>query len=210
MTHEQLRNLKAMLITMSAYYQHRLDDTVVIMYADDLKDLEFSDVVQALARYRKDPRHRKMPLPAEVRGLIETPLSDEDQAREAAARIVQAMSKYGYTNPDRAREFIGSVGWLIVEREGGWTSLCQRTTDDQLPVLKAQWRELARGLITRARLGQLETPPALPTNSSDMGSKTALDGPVAIGAVLPSHRPNTGKNYVDRRQLAADQGGSDD
>jgi hypothetical protein len=44
---------------------------------------------------------------------------------------------------------LGSVGWQIVQMEGGWEQICQSLTDDNLNTSKAQWRNLARVLLQR-------------------------------------------------------------
>lgn len=63
---------------------------------------------------------------------------------EIAAKISGAIARFGHTNPEGARKFIGEIGWEIVQIEGGWSKLCGSTKEHQIPALKAQWRNLAQ------------------------------------------------------------------
>jgi hypothetical protein len=85
----------------------------------------------------------------------------EDEASEASARIFAAVKKYGWCNRDEAKEFIGSVGWAVVENNGGWTNLCQTLQDRMIPTLTAQYRELAKTQIKKAKTGTLGEAPQL-------------------------------------------------
>lgn len=163
MNQQEIQKLKAIIATTNAYYGRELTDDVLAMQTHDLADLPFDAVAQAYANYRRNPKHRTAPLPADILEAVNPGkiINPEHDAIEASNRIVQAMSRYGWTNEERAQEFIGELGWMIVQREGGWRDLCQRTTNDDLPILKAQWRELAKSLRSRAESGRLDQPPAL-------------------------------------------------
>lgn len=147
----KLQQIKRILNALAEYFQTTLTPTQLAMYAEDLEDLALEDIGAAIKRIRQNPQIARFPLPAAIRQEIVG--SARDEALEAASRIVQAMEKYGYTNPEKARAFIGELGWRVVEREGGWQSLCQRTSSDDLPILKAQWRELAAASIRRVGIG---------------------------------------------------------
>lgn len=163
MTKEETQKLKAIILATNMYYGRELRDDVLLMQVSDLADLSFDAVAQAYVNYRRNPKNRQPPLPADILEAVNpgNVVSPEQDAVEASNRIIQAMTRYGWTNPDRAREFIGELGWMIVEREGGWRDLCERTTNDDLPILKAQWRELAKALRSRAEAGKLDKAPRL-------------------------------------------------
>lgn len=86
----------------------------------------------------------------------------EELAIDAADRIVTCLSTCGYTNPTRAKEQIGELGWVFVEKSGGWSNLCLsvvRTED--LPTLRAQWRRSIMAIYNQALRGDTSLP-ALP------------------------------------------------
>lgn len=148
MTKEETGRVAQMLAMYAAYYRLKLDDQVLKMYAEDLSDLDYSEVTAALSSYRKDPKNRVMPLPAMIRERLEPQVDPESQAREIAARISGAVVKFGWCNGTAAREFIGETGWRIVETRGGWSNLCQNlgTTIDPT-AFEAQVREQAKAQV---------------------------------------------------------------
>lgn len=184
MTHDQKQRLKSLIATINLYYGRQpLLDAVILMQVSDMEDLEFDDVTRAFDSYRKNPKNRVPPLPADIRNLIQPAQTDEQLAIDSASRIVQAITKYGYTNPDRAKRFIGELGWEIVRREGGWENLCERLRDHEIGMFKAQTRELAKSLISRSRAGLLEQPPALPEPENK--TKSLASGPSDLRSLLP-------------------------
>jgi len=86
---------------------------------------------------------------------------DETDAREAASLIIQAVKKFGWPAPEDAKNFMGSLAWAVVERQGGWASICKNLNDSNLGIHQAQWRELAKSILDRSRRGETN-PPELP------------------------------------------------
>lgn len=125
MTPEQLARTAQGFAMTAAYFRIQVDDEVLRLYAEDVSDLPFDEVIRALVAYRKNPKNRFMPLPAQIRDLIEPVESPEEMAREIAARIGGAIVKFGHPNEGEARIYIGPDGWNIVQRSGGWNHLCQ-------------------------------------------------------------------------------------
>lgn len=125
MNREELNRVAQAFALVASYYQRRVDDPVLRMYAEDVADLSIDDVLRALNAYRKNPKNRTMPLPANIREIINPVETSDGQAREIAARIEGAIVKFGWSNSDLAREFIGDVGWEVVQRYGGWSHVCQ-------------------------------------------------------------------------------------
>lgn len=150
MTDDEQIKLRAIIALTAAYYNQQLADPVVAMYVKDLSDLNFNLVSEALNNIRRNPNTRKCPLPAEIRASVEHS-DDNADAREIASKIYSAISKYGWTNSDRARLYIGHLGWQIVELQGGWENVCAIYTSDNTSTLLAQWRELASGLQRKVR-----------------------------------------------------------
>lgn len=153
--------LLTQLVAMSELYGRTLTEGALRMMADDLSDLDHEAVMAALVKYRRSEAGKFFPSVGQIRQLVCPELSDESESRDVASRIVEAMSKYGWTNPEKSRTHIGELGWMVVQREGGWQSMCEKTNNDDLPILKAQWRELAKTLRSQALRGSLDKPPGL-------------------------------------------------
>lgn len=146
-----LTKIKTTLSLLAEYFQIQITDAQLKMYTEDLADIAESDLTAAIETIRKSENIIKFPLPSQIRALIYGKM--EDNAIELSAKIEMALSKYGYTNPDKAKEFIGEVGWEIVKLNGGWQNMCQTIDVDDLPILKAQWRNLAKSLLNKVNFG---------------------------------------------------------
>lgn len=138
---------------------------LIAFYEKSLADLGYPALCTALEKLMIE-RNDRDPFPSvkTIRELIRPAANPEHDAIEAANRIVEAMERFGWPNPRDARAFIGELGWLVVEREGGWESVCEKGVYSKLPMLKAQWRELAKSLHGRAQRGD-DSPPQLPASS---------------------------------------------
>lgn len=160
--------LEAIVLT-AAYYGRDISPDVLRMYADDLSDLRPESVIEAYTVYRRNPKNRTMPLPAQIREIIEPQVDDDTLAREAASRIVAAVPKFGYMQGQAAKSYVGELGWRVVDRYGGWQTVC-RNLGDTLDVgtFQAQAREIARAQATLARAGRHNEPPSLPSPNIQM------------------------------------------
>lgn len=148
-------------------YGKTYDADVLSMMIDDLQDLPIIQIEAAFARYRRDPKNKFAPMPAQIRELIIPTPSDDTNAREAVSRIQEAVGKFGSWRGDEARPYVGELGWGIVKRMGGWGHLCENlgTTLDAL-TFQAQARELAKSHMELSRAGALGQAPALPEPES--------------------------------------------
>lgn len=163
---EERAILGRLIVTMGVYYNRPLNRDVVSLMVNDLADLPLNEVMNGYDEYRRNPKNNHFPLPGAIRAIVE-PKTDEDaQAKEAAARIVHAITKYGYVNRNAARGYIGELGWSVVEKQGGWQHLCENAQTDQMGMFQAQARELAKVQIQMAKAGKLNEAPALPQRSN--------------------------------------------
>lgn len=171
MTREESQKLKALFVAMSAYYGQRLPDDALALYVEDLADLPYEAVANALTELRRDPRITRCPLPAVVRDRIHPAGNPAAEAIVAANEIAGAIARIGpYRTPT-----LSSLAMDVIRLEGGWEQICEITTNDNLPTLKAQWRELARSLIETGRS-------ARPSHSAiNYGASVLRIGPGGIG-----------------------------
>lgn len=167
MTPQEVAKLKLLIIGTSKYYGQQVQDDVLALYVEDLEDLPFELVVQAFKDVRRDPKTTRFPLPALIRDRIAPANTDENDAQAAVNRVIEAVSRFGWSNPDRAEAFIGELGWRVVRSDGGWRQVCEALTSENLNTSRAQWRTLALALIRRSRMGTLDTAPALPGKTTE-------------------------------------------
>lgn len=148
--------LKETIVLTFAYYSRSqaLSDQVLLMYVEDLSDLDPEACIEAYGRFRRNPANKTFPLPAQIRELVnpEQFVAIESRAREIAARICAAVPKYGWNNPKDAEAFIGPEGWSIVQRQGGWSYICENMGVKINPTsFQAQVRDQVEGSLRYGR-----------------------------------------------------------
>lgn len=158
-----LQILRQMIISEAAYYDSQMNDIKLKMFVSEMKDMTLEGIHRAYFNMRKDPKRQKIPMPSEVRQEINPHLTDQNAATTAAALIVTAVGKFGYMRGAEAKEYIGELGWSVVELQGGWSYICENLgVELHVGTFQAQVRNVAVAQIERAKAGQLNTPPSLP------------------------------------------------
>lgn len=148
MTHEERSKIGTTIAHMAQYYGKAVTKEVIAMMVLDLEDLSVAAVLEAFNAYRRDPRNRFFPLPAQVRELINPTPTPEQIAREAVSRVQEAISRFGYCNSEQAKSFIGELGWGVVKSYGGWSSVCERMgVNLSFDTFAAQARELLKARV---------------------------------------------------------------
>jgi hypothetical protein len=156
-------------IAQACHYD--LTETIIGVYDQSLKPNGYPAIGLALMHVLKNRRQRDpFPTIRELQDLITPAPQVLDQARDAAARIIAALSKYGRYNTSEARAYIGELGWKCVEMSGGFSNLCSMITESNTSTHMAQLRELAATVYRKAEMGIVDQPPALP------GPNKALSG----------------------------------
>lgn len=174
---------------MADFFGKALEPSSIVWMTDLLlSKFPAADILVACANYILDKNSKGFPFPGQLielikqnKGISEDP---EAESRIAVSLIIAAMSKYGWPSPEKAKTYIGSLGWKIVESEGGWAQICATTKTDQLPILKAQWRELGIALCARAKAGLLDKAPQLPESDKKLPPKTDNSNLVRISDLV--------------------------
>lgn len=184
---DQREQIAAIVIALAEYYREPLSEMQLAMYVEDLLELDADQLVAAVIAYRRDPKNDRFPLPARLRSMVLPSENLEADGREAASRIATAVSRIGPYQTDHAREFIGTLGWEVVRRQGGWEETCKALTYDNATTMQAQWRELAIAVGRRSRIGLLDTPPELPRPAATTGQLRSF------GALISQMKPEDKK-----------------
>lgn len=164
-TTNELMEMKKLIVNLAAYYEKDLSAVQIGMYADQLYRLmSLGDLIVAIKRYCDDPNNEFFPRPiSKLAGFIQPKTDDDADAKEAAGRIIAAVPKFGWNNELLAKTSIGPLGWKVVELQGGWRAVCEVMNDRNITSLQAQYRDLAKAEIKRARLGHIDNAPGLPS-----------------------------------------------
>lgn len=159
---ENLKRIQAMLLLLAEYFQKQLTQNQLRMYAEDLEEYGHEAVGHAIKKFKADKANKFYPLPAHLIEIMQPAVNPDHEAVEVMNRIWTAIAQHGWPNPKPAREYIGELGWAVVERYGGWKNICQEANDSDGGIMKAQLRETVKSVVGRAKQGLLNTPPALP------------------------------------------------
>lgn len=181
MTQANLMAIKSLLIRTARYYGQQLDDFAVRAYAADLARLDARDVERALNHLRMDPKRRWVPLPAEVLAFLSPPVSRDAQAMEIAGRIQKTIGAVGQYRAEMAKDRLGPMAWAVVERLGGWQSVCT-VTANQRGTFYAQARDTAKACLelSHAQNPCLEAGVALP----ELEAPKRQSAPTPIGQLI--------------------------
>jgi hypothetical protein len=174
--------------------QFKLSPNVIDIWTAALRRYGLPKATEALTQIAINVRPGKgLPAIADVIEIISpkdvAKIADEDLAAVAASRIIGAVRKIGVSSdPDRnrrAREWVGELGWQVVENNGGWRFLCETLNTDDIPTVRAQFRREATALLAMSRRGDV-TPPGLP--GPGLNALPSMEQPKAIEAPA-QHQP---------------------
>lgn len=173
---QEKQQLKAILVATALYYGQEIADSALALFVEDLEDLPFPQIVQALKEIRRDPKTTRLPLPAVIRAKLNPEVDERSQAVMVSNSIWDAVGKFGWPNPDRAKAFLGELAWTTVERGGGWLNICQDANQSEPSIMKAQIRDLAVAVIQSAKSGQLHRLPELPKPENKVAQLIQMKG----------------------------------
>lgn len=147
--------IKEGIILTAEYYQFPISENQIAMYYADLLDLDPREIMRAYQTYRKNPRNTKMPLPSAIRAIVNPEIDDDTFSVSTASKVLEAVARFGYTNPTEARDYVGELGWVAVKRFGGWTEICETLGTSKLPkaTFQAQIREIVKSEVKVLKAG---------------------------------------------------------
>lgn len=141
-------------------------ETLAFM-VDNLADLPANKILFAIEKYCRDPKHTTAPTVGKLRAYCEPQQDPRSLAIDAASRVVGAVSKFGWAQGRSAREYIGELGWLAVERCGGWSYVCENLgLGLSVGTFQAQVRDACEAILARGEVG-LDSPPGLPGRNEE-------------------------------------------
>ena len=163
MSPQERNELGILFANLAEYYSKNLTRGALAMYIEDLEEYPLGQIQLAMKKYRQDTKNRTFPVPAQLIEIMNPKTNSRNEAMEAASRITEAVSYFGYTNPERAKEYIGDLGWRIVSRIGGWQYLCENLgVTLHVSTFQAQARDIALSTIERGNAGLDGFAPQLP------------------------------------------------
>lgn len=143
--------------------------STMISSLDKFFNLSLDKYLVAINSYMRDQKNKTFPSPMALRPYLEPELDSDTRGKLAAARVIEAVSKFGYTNPTEAKQYIGELGWNAVSRFGGWTYVCENLgVTIQITTFQAQARDLCVSADKSFSAGFGDMPIALPRRQEDL------------------------------------------
>lgn len=172
MTTQQKNALAKIYFEIGELHGRTLSKETLITLVDSFADLNFDLVFKTMNEWLLNGLH--FPLPAHIRQKIKPIIEDKDEVQESVNRILTAVSKFGYTNQEHAREYIGSLGWQIISGTGGWKNLCETLTNENLGIYRAQLRDYGHTVYKMSKTGNLNNAPELPQPAESLLPKLKM------------------------------------
>lgn len=163
-----MENFVKTLTVIADLCGYTLTEEIVALYVHHLQESDLNLAAAALQRMSRSLKPGKgFPSCDDILAEMGVSAStDEDKARDAAALVIGAVRKFGSVyDTTRVKEYVGTLGWAIVERQGGWYSVCESLTNANIGMMQAQFRDLGKALCALNKSGELrhvELPSANP------------------------------------------------
>jgi hypothetical protein len=146
-------------LAVAQMFSRELNQVALKMLLDSVSDLDCNKVCESLDKWVRTSKLGRHPYPAEIREMVNPTLDSDSKGKLAASRVVEAVSRFGYSNQDDARKFIGELGWDAVRRFGGWQYVCENLgATIQLSTFQAQVRDICTSTDKAALIGMSNSP----------------------------------------------------
>lgn len=103
-----------------------------------------SDVLKACRAwqliYVPEHKTRRPPLAGDLHQWLRPDVQVVDRAEVGAQTIMGAIHRFGYMQGEAARAALGETIWSVVQRSGGWSTLC-KATPEGCTISKAQFKK---------------------------------------------------------------------
>lgn len=183
---EKLKQLKKLWVAFGFYWDKEINDIQTQLYAEDVSDLPFEDVVRVMQEMRRDPSIKSMPLPGMIRQRISPQPNSRNIAVDTCEKIKSALINHGWSWPlgiitDDGRKYqgcrgkekkyfdhfeealrfeVGDLGYEVILRRNGWSAVCEDISDPNSnpESFYAQMRESCQQAYEKLLIGNLHEP----------------------------------------------------
>lgn len=138
----EFHSLLAMFATQSKV---NLSQVMLRVYDRAVEPFGYERACVALEKIAQEIKNWQMPTPQQLIEKMESRPSKISLANEIAGKIFEAVDKFGWSNSQGAKSFVGDIGWKVVNSFGGWMTICESSKDHGQ--MRAQMRDMALGFM---------------------------------------------------------------
>lgn len=177
-----------------------IDAPIIAIYDKALHTYGYGNILKAIEAFVEEAdANPRFPSVKDIKRLLgDSEVDDASKAREAAARLIAAVGKFGSMNPDgkfqRQRDYMGELAWLIADMQGGYSSVCETLSSRNTPSLQAQYRDIGLSILQKAACGRLNLPPGIEEKRPSLVESCvnkALSGTVDVGSYGNKEKPDS-------------------
>lgn len=161
----------SILYGLAGMFDYKFSDPVLDLYMACLESISAQELKRIASEGIKTNRWKFMPKPGEFFTTGEVAILDD--SRDAANLVWSAIAKFGRNNPTEAQNFVGGLAWAVVERMGGWSSICEVAISEK-GIFIAQFRDLTQSLSRKSEKNELEIKPSLPLPKLNLENKKRI------------------------------------
>lgn len=144
----------ALLNAFAANARVQLTQPMLKVYDLAVGQYGYEKACKALQSLMIEAKSWQMPTPKMIVDKIESKPPLLAIANDVVGKIFEAVSRFGYANPDQAKEYIGPLGWSVIKRFGGWEYFCSTLGHKlELSATRAQMRD---GILSTMELTKYE------------------------------------------------------
>lgn len=146
--------LSKVIKSVASIYNKPLDIGAIEMMISLFEGYDLEKIKSAYKHFMSTAKASHFPMPGQIIEILNPTLSNEAKANQIARMIPEAISKFGWSNPSEAKEYIGEIGWHIVQSKGGWLDVCNyHGSEWDVGTFHAQARDSAKSILEASALG---------------------------------------------------------
>jgi len=130
------------IVALAEIYGATLTKLAIKSYHMALEEISQKKVNEIFKEILEDDSIKFMPKPGELHGMAKPKLNPKDKAIMSMERIKNAITKFGWPDPEGARNFLNETEWNLITNRGGWNAFCSEPRNNiHDPMIYAQTRE---------------------------------------------------------------------
>lgn len=174
-----MRELKRSIIGLAEVFGTTLSESRLNAYAELLCEFPIAEVERGIKLLLCNPEVKFFPLPAVIRDAVERKMGVPDATQELLSRAISAVTRFGWSDPEGAKVFVGPIVWGALPGVTGWEEFCRAGDEGALPIMaaRAQLRDRIAGrLRMEAPTGRVSL---MPPGNPSTRTVIYLPGPAA-------------------------------